>query len=315
MTVLVTGSSGFVGHSICRQMTEHGQSVRGAQRTESGAPNNWETVVVAPLSAQTDWTHALTGCRAVIHAAARVHVMAETAENPLIEFRRTNVDGTLRLATQAAASGVNRFVFVSSIKVNGEQTEAGRPFRYDDQPNPQDPYGVSKAEAEQGLRALAVKTGMEVVVVRPPLVYGPGVKANFSSLMRAVRLGMPLPLRLVTDNRRSLVALDNLVDLLIFCSQHPAAANQTFLVSDGEDLSTGALVQRMAQAMERPSRSLPVPPAMLMLAARALGKSDVAQRLLGSLQLDITHTRETLGWAPPIDVDEGLRRAVAGMAP
>lgn len=314
MTVLVTGSTGFVGLAVCRQMVALGRSVRGAQRQPGATPGAWETAVVAPLSSQTDWTQALSGCQAVVHTAARVHVMSETAEDPLTEFRRTNVEGTLELARQAAAAGVRRFVYISSIKVNGEATVANHPFTAYDMPAPQDPYGRSKLEAEQGLQRLADQTGLEVVTVRPPLVYGPGVKANFASLLRVLRLGMPLPLGSVTENRRSLVALDNLVDLLIACVEHPAAANQTFLVSDDEDLSTTHLLRRMGLALGKPARLLPVPPGWLMLGATVLGKSDVARRLLGNLQVDITHTRQTLGWTPPISVDVGLKRAVEGMA-
>jgi nucleoside-diphosphate-sugar epimerase len=314
MTVLVTGSSGFVGRSLCHQLAAKGQSVRGAQRQRGNAPANRNTVTVASLSGHTDWTLAVADCRAVIHTAARVHVMSETAEDPMTEFRRTNVEGTLQLARQAAAAGVRSFVHLSSVKVNGEGTAASHPFTAADAPAPQDPYGISKMEAEQGLRQIAAETGMEVVIVRPPLVYGPGVKANFASLMRAVQRGIPLPLASVTDNRRSFVALDNLVDLLITCVDHPAAANQTFLVSDGEDLSTTDLLRRLGQAMNKPARLIPVPPSLLQFGANLLGKGDMAQRLLGNLQVDISHTRQTLNWTPPISVDEGLRRAVAGIA-
>lgn len=239
--------------------------------------------------------------------------MVERASNPLVEFQRVNVEGTLNLAKQAAETGVRRFVFVSSVKVNGEGTAAGHPFTASDTAAPQDPYGISKMEAEQGLCQIAADTGMEVVIVRPPLIYGPGVKANFASLMRAVQRGIPLPLASVTHNRRSFVALDNLVDLLITCIDHPAAANQTFLVSDGEDLSTADLLRRLGQAMEKPARLIPVPPSLLQVGANLLGKGDMAQRLLGNLQVDISHTRNTLNWHPPISVDEGLRRAAAGL--
>lgn len=305
--LLVTGATGFVGAAICSHARERGIAVRGASRRTAD-------VVVADKGPDTDWSHALSGCRAVVHAAARVHVMTDVTEDPLARFRHVNVEGSLNLAAQAAAAGVRRFVFVSSVKVNGESTMEHRPYTASDAPAPQDPYGISKAEAEQGLRQIAQDTGMEVVIVRPPLVYGPGVKANFGSLIRALQRGVPLPLGAVTRNRRSLVALDNLVDLLLTCVDHPAAANQTFLVSDGEDLSTAELLRRMGMAMGKPARLLPVPPTLLKLGAMALGKADVAQRLLGSLQVDITHTREKLGWTPPIDVDEGLRRAAAGMA-
>lgn len=314
MTILVTGASGFVGKALCRNAVAAGLRVRGAVRTPGTPCEGVEAITVPSLDAQTAWTQALVNCHAVVHAAARVHIMADHSSDPLSEFRRVNVEGTLHLARQAAAAGVRRFVFVSSVKVNGEGTSGRRPFTASDAPAPQDPYGVSKMEAEQGLCQIALDTGMEVVIVRPPLVYGPGVKANFASLMRTLKRGLPLPLGSVTENRRSLVALDNLVDLLITCIDHPAAVNQTFLVSDGEDLSTTALLRRMGQAMNKPARLLPVPPALLRLGATLIGKGDVAQRLLGSLQVDITHTRETLRWAPPIGVDEGLRRAAEGMA-
>jgi len=315
MTLLVTGASGFVGQAVCRQAAARGLRVRAVVRDAYPEIDGVAFAKVPGLDAATDWTSALADCRSVVHAAARVHIMSDTASDPLAEFRRVNVQGTLQLARQAAAAGVRRFVFVSSVKVHGESTTPGHPFTAHDTPAPEDPYGISKLEAEQGLRQIAAETGLEVAIVRPPLVYGPGVKANFASLLRWLGRGRPLPLGAVHDNRRSLVALDNLVDLLLACADHPAAAHQTFLVSDGEDLSTTALLQRMGQALNRPVRLLPVPPALLRLGALVLGKSDVAQRLLGSLQVDIGHTRATLGWSPPISVDEGLRRAASGMAP
>jgi len=234
--------------------------------------------------------------------------MNEDAGDPLAEFRRVNVDGTLRLARQAAEAGVRRFVFVSSIKVNGEHSQPGHPFTADEIPAPGDPYGVSKCEAEAGLRALSQETGMEVVIIRPPLVYGPGVKANFLAMMRWLQRGVPLPLGGVTANRRSLVFLDNLVDLIVTCIDHPAAANQTFLVSDDEDLSTAALLRRMAAALGRPARLVPVPAGLIVFGAKLIGRPGIAQRLCGSLQVDIGKTKAFLGWAPPISVDEGLRR-------
>lgn len=234
--------------------------------------------------------------------------MNEEAADPLAEFRRVNVEGTLRLAWQAAEAGVRRFVFVSSIKVNGEHSQPGQPFTADQTPAPGDPYGVSKMEAEQGLRVLARETGMEVVIIRPPLVYGPGVKANFLAMMRWLQRGVPLPLGGVTENRRSLVFLDNLIDLIVTCIDHPAAANQTFLVSDDEDLSTAALLRRMAAALGRPARLIPVPAGLITLGARLIGRPGIAQRLCGSLQVDIGKTKSLLGWVPPVSVDEGLRR-------
>ena len=236
--------------------------------------------------------------------------MQETIADPLTEFRRVNVQGTLNLARQAAAGGARRFVFVSSIKVNGEATRPGERFTAEDAVAPLDAYGISKMEAEQGLRQIGQQTGMEVVIIRPPLVYGPGVKANFASLMRAVQRGWPLPLGAV-HNQRSSVALDNLVDFIITCITHPQAANQTFLVSDGQDLFTTELVRGMVQAAGVPARLLPVPVWALQAGASLLGKGDAAQRLCGNLQVDISKARSFLGWVPPVSVEEGLRRAMA----
>ena len=311
MKVLVTGANGFVGRDLCRRLRAAGHDVAAGVRRASGLPDE---IILPDLEDFESWSR----IRAlehdiIIHLAARVHVMQEHASDSSALYRSANTTATLALANAAARAGVGRLVFLSSIKVNGESTAAGRPFVSTDPAAPQDPYGISKAEAEVGLRRIAADTGMEVVIVRPPLVYGPGVKANFASLMRALQRGLPLPLGAVTHNRRSLVALDNLVDLLITCIDHPAAANQTFLVSDGEDLSTAELLRRLGLAMGNPARLLPVPPALLQAGASLLGKGDVAQRLLGSLQVDITHTRDTLDWTPPVSVDEGLRRAAAGM--
>lgn len=235
--------------------------------------------------------------------------MSDTAADPLDEFRRVNVQGTLNLARQAAAAGVKRFAFVSSIKVNGESTQLGAPFKADDVPAPNDAYGLSKMEAEHGLREIALQTGIDVVIIRPPLVYGPGVKANFAAMMRWLRRGAPLPLGAI-HNQRSLVALGNLVDLIVTCLMHPAAANQTFLVSDGEDVSTTELLRRMGNALGREARLLPVPASWLKMTAALLGRQDVAQRLCGNLQVDISKARTLLGWRPPVSVGEGLRRAM-----
>ena len=314
MKALVTGANGFVGRAVLLRLngmsgvTGIGSVRQAAMFADTGAL----LATVGELSAQTDWSGALAGVLAVVHTAARVHVMQEAAADPLEEFRRVNVKGTLNLARQAAAAGVRRFVFVSSIKVNGESTQLGRPFNADDVPAPQDAYGVSKVEAEQGLHEIARQTGMEVVVIRPPLVYGPGVKANFAALMRWLQHRVPLPLGAI-HNQRSLVALDNLVDLIVTCLTHPAADNQTFLVSDGEDVSTTELLRRMGQALGRPARLLPLPASILKLAAAMVGRPDVAQRLCGSLQVDIEKTRRLLGWSPPLSLDEGLKKAAVGL--
>lgn len=314
MTVLVTGSTGLVGCALVHRLAQlAAHPVRAASRAVDIAPvPSVEHQTIPPLGLDADFGPMLSGVRVVVHLAARVHVMQDRVEDPLVAFREVNTTGTLALAQQAAEAGAQRFVFVSSIKVNGERTEPGQAYRYDDRPAPQDPYGVSKREAEDGLRVIAAATGLEVVVVRPPLVYGPGVKANFAALMRAVQRGLPLPLGSITDNRRSFVALDNLVDLLVTCIDHPAAANETFLVSDGEDLSTTELLRRLGRAMNRAPQLIPVPTALLYAGAALLGRRDQAQRLLGNLQVDIGHTRTTLGWKPPVSVDEGLRHAAEG---
>jgi UDP-glucose 4-epimerase len=238
--------------------------------------------------------------------------MHDKAADPLTEFRKVNVEGTLNLARQAAEAGVRRFIYISSIKVNGEQTFLGQLFTEDDLPAPLDPYSISKYEAEEGLRKLAQQTGMEIVIIRPPLVYGPGVKANFLAMMRWLRKGVPLPLGAI-HNQRSFVALDNLVDLIVTCIDHPAAANQTFLVSDGEDLSITGLLRRMGLALGRPARLIPVPVFLLTAGAALVGRRDMAQRLCGSLQVDISKAQTLLGWKPPISVDEGLHRTAQGL--
>jgi nucleoside-diphosphate-sugar epimerase len=313
--ILVTGATGFVGEAVVRRLLAENASRRVIVAVRRDNQQWLERVlprVTGDLEPSTDWSHALEGVSGVVHCAARVHVMADTAVNPLDEFRRVNVQGTLNLARQAAAAGVRRFVFVSSIKVNGEATQTGHPFTADDVPAPLDDYGVSKMEAERGLRKIAGQTGMELVIIRSPLVYGPGVKANFAAMMRWLKRGVPLPLGAI-HNQRSLVALDNLVDLIVTCLTHPAAANQTFLISDGEDVSTTKLLRRMGQALGCPARLIPVPVSWLKLAAAMVGKQDMAQRLCGSLQVDIQKTRQLLGWRPPLTLDEGLKKAAAGL--
>lgn len=312
--VLITGVSGFVGSAVVGRLAIHSEfTPRAALRqVNHHLPPTVDVIQVGDLTPDTDWNAALQDIDVIVHTAARVHVMQDTATDSLIEFRRVNVEGTLNLARQAVAAGVKRFVFISSIKVNGEGTSLGKPYLANDPPAPVDPYGISKMEAEQGLQRLASETGMDVVMIRPPLVYGPGVKANFQSMMRWLDKGIPLPLGMI-HNKRSLVALDNLVDLIITCIDHPAAANQTFLAGDGEDLSMTELLQRMAKALGKSARLIPVPAKLLELGATLLGKRAIAQRLCGSLQVDISKAQDLLGWTPPISVDEGLRRAAAGV--
>jgi len=295
--ILVTGANGFVGHALCKRLNAEGRSFAKVVRRIASLSE----IVVGEIGSETDWRGALDGCESVVHLAARVHIMHDDAMDPLADFRRVNVEGTINLARQAAQAGVRRFVFLSSIKVNGE---LGR-FYGVDQASPQDPYAISKLEAEQGLHQIAAETGMEVVVLRPPLVYGPGVGANFLRLMRAVDQGLPLPFGLV-DNCRSLIYLGNLVDAISVCLNHPAAVGKTYHVSDGEDVSTRELVRRLAKALQRPSRLIPVPKGFMKFCGRMLGKKQEMDRLLGSLTVDISPISSGLGWMPPFSMREGL---------
>ena len=308
MKVVLTGATGFVGAPLLRRLLADGHQATALTRDDGGAlPADAARRVVGELGPDLDCGDALDGAEALIHCAARAHIMDDPAADPLAAFRRVNTEGTLALARQAARAGVRRFIFVSSIKVNGEATRPGRPFTAKDIAAPADAYGVSKAEAERGLLALADETGMEVVIVRPVLVYGPGVKANFHSMLRWMQRGVPLPLGAVI-NRRSLLAIDNLVDLLVTCLDHPAAAGRVFLAADGEDVSTSGLLRAVARALGRPARLIPVPALVLTALAALVGKRDVARRLCDSLQVDITDTTTTLDWVPPVDMDTALRR-------
>lgn len=302
MTILVTGAHGFVGSALVRHWRQRPSGV--ASRL---------VLPVQRVGGEADFCDDLKNVDVVVHLAARVHVMNDDAQDPLMDYRAVNVEGTRVLGLQAADAGVKRFVYVSSVKVNGEATSAGRPFQESDVPAPADAYGISKWEAEQCLQALAGTTGMEVVIIRPPLVYGLGVKANFSALMTAVRRKLPLPLGAL-HNQRSLVAIENLVDFIDLCASHPAAANQVFFVSDGRDLSTTELVRELARAMKVCECLMPIPRSILMAAGAVFGKSDKVQRLCSNLQVDISKARDVLGWTPPVSVEAALRSAVSAVA-
>lgn len=308
--VLVTGGGGFLGRPLCLRLAGGGFDVRASVRTRPLVNvANVESVRVE-LTPEADWSGHLLGVDAVVHAAARVHMMRDQAADPLAEFRRVNTASTLRLARQAAASGVRRFVFLSSVGVNGAATDE-RPFSELDAAKPHSPYAISKHEAELGLRDIAESTGMSVVVIRPPLAYGSHAPGNFGALVRAVARAWPLPLGSI-NNQRSFVGVDNLVDFICTCLQHPQAANETFLVSDGEDVSTPELIRRLAAAMQRPARLIPVPVVALRAVAGMLGRREAVQALCGSLQVDIGKARQMLGWVPTVTLEEGLRRAVQG---
>jgi nucleoside-diphosphate-sugar epimerase len=305
-TLFVTGATGFVGRSLVNRLATEGWLVTAAVRNPSTSlPATVQSFRVGNITPDTDWFGALEGIQTVIHLAARVHVMTDSAVDPLAEFRRVNVAGTERLAREAAKAGVQRLIFVSSIKVNGEGTNT--PYCEAQPARPSDAYGISKWEAEQALRGIETETGMEVVIIRPPLVYGPGVKANFLNLVKIVNSGIPLPLASVT-NKRSLIYIENLVDAIVSCVSKPNAAGQTYLVSDGEDVSTPELVRRIASALEKPVRLFPFPAGLMRAAGKLLGKSEPVDRLTGSLQIDSSKIRRDIGWEPPCTMEQGLKR-------
>jgi nucleoside-diphosphate-sugar epimerase len=307
--VLVTGATGFIGGAVIRRLIKEGSKdvVAAVRKPGLNISSSLQTVILPSLAVDADWSEALVKVAVIVHCAARAHVMKDDAIDPVEAYREVNVAGTLELARQAALSGVKRFIFISSIKVNGESTPQGRQFLADDTPAPEDPYGVSKSEAEMGLLELAKESSMDVVIIRPPLVYGPGVKGNFASLIKWVERGIPLPLGAV-HNLRSLVALDNLVDFISLCIRHPAAANQVFLVSDGNDISTGDLLRKIANAYGRRAWLIPIPVGLMTFIARILGKKAVADRLFGSLMVDITKARDLLGWQPVLSMEEQLKK-------
>ncbi len=307
MEIVLTGMSGFVGQALLPRLLNKENNIRAAVRSLNKALDGQiSQFSIDNICKNQNWKNIVTGADIVIHCAARVHIMDDSASNPLDEFREVNTYGTLNLAQQAADAGVKRFIFISSIKVNGESTVLGFPFKPDDTFIPTDPYGLSKYQAEIGLHKIAKETGMEVVVIRPTLVYGPDVKANFASLLNLVSKGLPLPFGCITTNKRSLVSTTNLADLIMTCIDHPKAANQVFLVSDDNDISTSSMVKEMSNALGKPNRMLPVP-LWCFSVARLFNKQVVVSRLLGSLQVDISHTKETLGWAPPQTIKQGFK--------
>ncbi len=307
-SALITGATGFIGQAACKQLLSSGWAVKGTVRSSSqnvaNLPDGVIPCSVNTLGPGTDWRVALSGIDVIVHLAARVHIMKETAENSLMEFRQVNTHATERLARMAAQTGVRRLVFLSTIKVNGENT-GNQAFTEADTPNPQDDYALSKWEAEQALKRVAVETGLDVVILRAPLVYGPGVKGNFMRLLQAVQRGIPLPLASIR-NRRSLTFLGNLVEAIITCMTHPQAKGKTYLVCDDEHISTAELISRIAHALGKPARLWPFPVDLLRLAAKLAGKSSEADKLLSSLLVDSSKIRSELGWKPSSSLDQGL---------
>ena len=306
MKILITGYSGFVGSHLLEELKDNFDLKLLGRKS----PSIECEFLQAPIDSNADYSSIISGTDVIIHIAARAHIMNDTALDPLDEFREVNVRGTLNLAEQAAHAGVNRFIYISSIKVNGEQTSLRKPFHFSDQRMPEDAYGLSKSEAEQQLISLSKQTGMEYVFIRPPLVYGKGVKANFSALMKLSGKKLPLPFGAIITNKRSLVSVYNLVDLIRVCIEHPHAANQIFLVSDGDDLSTTAMVKLMAEVQGVKPMLVPLPVWTLKLLGKLIGNSDMISRLTDSLRVDITHTKETLNWTPPYSVEEGFAKCI-----
>jgi nucleoside-diphosphate-sugar epimerase len=306
MNFLITGANGFVGRHLCEALDKRAINYKSVLRKANAEFSSHSPVVIAEINSQTDWSDALGDVGCVVHLAARVHVMQEAHANPLEEYRRANVDSTLNLAHQAANAGVKRFVFISSAKVNGQFNHSGRPFRADDLPRPSDPYAVSKLEAESALMQLSRETGMEVVVIRPPLIYGAVVKANFFSIMRLLNLCVPLPFGSI-QNQRSLVFVDNLVDLIVRVLDHPNAAGQVFLVSDDEDVSTTRLLKTISIALGKQSWLIPVPVFLLKALFVVSGRRDLSDRLLSSFKLDISQTKKILDWEPPVRFEAGIK--------
>tara|TARA_R110000823_G_scaffold267909_3_gene387894 strand:- start:249 stop:1217 length:969 start_codon:yes stop_codon:yes gene_type:complete len=308
---LITGANGFLGTALVKRLQTEYSSVKCAVRTLGKNKNsNGNVIEIGSINSTTDWKASLVGVDVIVHTAARVHVMSDESLNPLEEYRETNTFGTINLAKQAVESGVKRFIFISTIKVNGESTLLERPFKADDPREPQDFYGQSKAEAEEQLLELSEQTGLEVVIIRPPLIYGPGVKANFASLLKLVNRGIPLPFDRISMNARSLISITNLVDLISCCIDHPKAINQVFLASDDHDLSTREIIINMSKALKKTNTMFPIPVLFYRIAGKMFKKEDACDRLIGSLQLDITHTKELLNWIPPQKVEDGFKETV-----
>lgn len=314
MKFMISGAGGFVGKALCAELLQRRQSVNAAVRSRNSLIENTDVIVVGAIDSETNWADALRDVDVVIHLAARVHVMRESASDPLAEFLKVNLHGTSNLARQAACWGAKRLVYVSSIKVNGEQTSATQSFTELDEPSPQDFYSISKWQAEQALWRIAQETGLEIVIVRPPLVYGPDVKGNFAQMLAVAAKRIPLPFASV-HNRRSLIYLGNLVDALIACSTHPVAAGQTYLVCDGEDVSTPDLLRQLCDAMGYAAHLLPFPPGWLRTLGKLAGKSDQVERLLGSLQVDSGKIRRDLNWVPPYTLQQGLQATAESHRP
>lgn len=306
--VLVTGAAGFVGKATCQKLSTTGHFVRKVIRGNCLNEGKDNDAVSLSINASTNWANSLKDIDTVIHLAARVHVMNDAEDDPLKTFRDINTTGTIQLAKAAATAGVQRFIFLSSIKVNGDFT-VDKPFNEVMLPDPQGPYAISKHEAELGLLKIAMESPMEIVIIRPPLVYGPGVKANFLRLLRMVVRGVPLPFGAIS-NKRSMIALDNLVDVLITCIDHPAAANEIFLVSDGSDLSTAELTQCIARQTKYAARLFFIPLSFIKCCAIVFGKEDIANRLTQSLQIDSSKVKELLEWQPPVTVEQGVAKTV-----
>ncbi|MCB2425566.1 UDP-glucose 4-epimerase family protein [Methylophaga pinxianii] len=313
MRVLVTGATGFVGKALVTELVaDHHHVVAALRKQSTELPMEVEQKLIGDLSllgGPTTIIDTFDNIEVVIHTAARVHIMKDDAADPLDEFRKVNVEGTVQLAQQAAKAGVRRFIFLSSIKVNGESTDNRSPFRETDEPAPEDAYGLSKLEAEQALFEVARSTSMEVVIIRPPLIYGPGVKANFASMMKIIKKGLPLPFGSVS-NQKSILAIDNLNNFIKCCMVHPAAANQVFLIADGKDVSTTELLQKIAKAFQRSSRLIPMPMSLMTVFAKLIGKQNIADRLLGNLQVDISKARHLIGWKPVISLEQQLNKMV-----